>query len=132
MKTPQLSQITNNFPLYKLKFFCINPLEGLYVRRKSIIPYGEVSILSLGNLTPGTKFQLYAKVKSVSESLINISDDYEEFEFKFHPEMPNDLSSDEVILLFGHKADSEIVIEKILKTNLDWELYRKTRELESQ
>ena len=95
------------------------------------MPYGEVSILNLANLTSGTKFQLYAKVKSVSDSNIIISDDYEDFQFDLTTEMSINLVVDEVILIFGHIHDSGIQIDKVLKTNIDWKLYRKTRQLES-
>ncbi|NHJ00579.1 MAG: hypothetical protein EAX86_00475 [Candidatus Heimdallarchaeota archaeon] len=96
------------------------------------MPYGEVTILSLANLTSGTKFQLYGKVKSVGSDSILVSDEFAEFKFTLTPDILIETFPEEMVLIFGYKVDSGVQIERILKTNIDWELYKKTRELESR
>ena len=100
------------------------------MRRKSLIPFGETTILSLLSTTAGIKFQLIAKVKNTNQSKIIITDDHEDLELETEGEELSDLKVGETVIVFGEKLDSGIKKEHILRLNLDWELYRKTRELE--
>lgn len=100
------------------------------MRRKSLIPFGETTILSLLSTTAGIKFQSIAKVKNTNQSKIIITDDHEDLELETEGEELSDLKVGETVIVFGEKLDSGIKKEHILRLNLDWELYRKTRELE--
>ncbi|MHA2243456.1 MAG: hypothetical protein ACXADY_00655 [Candidatus Hodarchaeales archaeon] len=100
------------------------------MRRKSSIPYGETTILSLLNITSGTKFQLFAKVKKANQAKVTITDDNEDLEIEIEEEELSDFEVGDTIIVFGEKLDSGIKKEHIIKLNLDWDLYLKTRELE--
>lgn len=100
------------------------------MRRKSSIPYGETTILSLLNIASGTSFQLIAKVKNVNQAKVTVTDDKEDLEIEIEEEELSDLEVGEIIIVFGEKLDSGIKKEHIIKLNLDWDLYWKTRELE--
>lgn len=100
------------------------------MRRKSSLPYGETTIMSLLNISSGTKFQLIAKVKNVTQTKILVTDDFEDFELNIKGLEHPDLEVGEIIIIFGEKLDSEIRNERLLKLNLDWDLYKKTREIE--
>ncbi len=100
------------------------------MRRKSSIPYGETTILSLLNIASGTSFQLIAKVKNANQAKVIVTDDKEDLEIEIEEEELSDLEVGEIIIVFGEKLDSGIKKEHIIKLNLDWDLYWKTRELE--
>lgn len=100
------------------------------MRRKFPIPYSETTILSLQNIAADTKFQIIAKVKSFDQTEITITDDHEDLELNIEGEELPDLEIGEVVIVFGEKSDSGIVKERIIRSNLDWALYQKTRELE--
>lgn len=100
------------------------------MRRKSPIPYGETTILSLLNIASGTKFQLITKVKNANQSKVTVTDDNEDLEIEIEEEELSDLEVGETIIVFGEKLDSGIKKEHIIKLNLDWDLYWKTREFE--
>ncbi len=100
------------------------------MRRRSSLPYGETTIMSLLNIPSGTKFQLIAKVKNVTQTKILVSDDFEDLELNIEGLEHPDLEAGEIIILFGEKLDSEIRNDRLLKLNLDWDLYKKTREIE--
>lgn len=102
------------------------------MRRKSSIPYGETTILSLQNIAADTKFQLIAKVKNVDQTKITITDNHENLELNIEGEELPDLEIGDTVIVFGEKSDSGIVKERIIRSNLDWGLYQKTRELESK
>ncbi|MFX0185936.1 MAG: hypothetical protein ACFE95_22860 [Candidatus Hodarchaeota archaeon] len=102
------------------------------MRRKSLIPYSETTILSLLNMTTDIKFQVIAKVKLVSENKILISDNHEDLELSIEGEELPHLDIGETIIVFGEKKDSEIKKERILRLKLDWDLYLKTQEIESR
>ena len=104
--------------------------EGDEMRRKSPIPYGETTILSLLNIASGTKFQLITKVKNANQSKVTVTDDNEDLEIEIEEEELSDLEVGETIIVFGEKLDSGIKKEHIIKLNLDWDLYWKTREFE--
>ncbi len=100
------------------------------MRRKSSIPYEETTLLSLSNTTVDTKFQLVAKVKNVDQMKITVTDDNEDLEITIEGEELPDLKAGDSIIIFGEKSDSEIKKERIIKLNLDWDLYKQTREIE--
>lgn len=100
------------------------------MRRKSLIPYEETTLLSLSNTTVDTKFQLVAKVKNVDQMKITVTDDNEDLEITIEGEELPDLKAGDSIIIFGEKSDSEIKKERIIKLNLDWDLYTQTREIE--
>jgi len=106
--------------------------EGDEMRRKSSIPYGEITILSLQNMTVDTKFQIIAKVKHINQTKITITDDCDDLEIYIEGEELPDLEIGEIIIVFGKKSASGIIKEHIIKSNLDWDLYQKTRALESK
>ncbi|MHA2223690.1 MAG: hypothetical protein ACXAC8_00555 [Candidatus Hodarchaeales archaeon] len=100
------------------------------MRRKSLIPYGETSILSLSNMTYGTKFQFTAKVRKINQMKIVIADDHDELEIDIDEEVPSDLKIGETIIVFGEKLKSGFKKEKIVKLRIEWDLYTRTRDLE--
>ena len=102
------------------------------MRRKATVPYGETSILSLANITAGTKFQFIAKIIDISQTVITVSDDHEKMDFTVSEEELADLDVGEIIIVFGEKTETGIQKDQILKLNLDWGLYVKTRDLESK
>ena len=100
------------------------------MRRKSLIPYQETTILSINNFSPGTKFLLIAKVKDVIQEKITVTDDHEDLEFIIDEEELSDITVGKTVVVFGEKSDSAIKKERIIGLNLDWDLYLKTREFE--
>ncbi len=104
--------------------------EGDEMRRKSSMPYGETTILSLQNITDDTKFQIIAKVKNINQRKITITDDREDLELNIEGEELPDLEIGEIIIVFGKKSASGIIKEHIIRSNLDWDLYQETRALE--
>lgn len=102
------------------------------MRRKASIPYGETTILSLLNMTAGNKFQLIAKIKDISSRKVTIHDDHEEIDFIISKDEVSDLKVGDVIFLFGKKDETGIQKDCIIKSSLDWDLYLKTRDLESR
>ena len=116
----------------KIPLSLIEVKEGDKMRRKSSIPYGETTILSLQNIAVDAKFQIVAKVKSINQTKLTITDDHEDLELNIEREELPDLEIGEIVIVFGEKSDSGIVKERIIRSNLDWGLYQKTRELESK
>ena len=116
----------------KILHSLIEVKEGDEMKRKSSMPYGETTILSLQNITADTKFQIIAKVKDINPPKIIITDDREDLEFNIEGEELPDLEIGETIIIFGEKSVSGIIKEHIIKSNLDWGLYQKTRALESK
>ncbi|MHA1972206.1 MAG: hypothetical protein ACTSW1_04385 [Candidatus Hodarchaeales archaeon] len=102
------------------------------MKRKSRMPYGETSLLSLRNLTPGTKFQCIVRLKRITEEKVLLSDEHEEIEIPWEKSEELQGKEEKVLLLFGKVDESGIIPEKILETNLDWDLYNKVREFESR
>ncbi len=102
------------------------------MRRKSLINYGETTLLSLSNLTAGTKFQVVAQVKDIDPPRITINDNYDNLELSIEEETLSGLEVGETVILFGEKIESGVKKERILAVNFDWSLYQKTRELESR
>ncbi|MFX1286151.1 MAG: hypothetical protein ACFFB5_21080 [Promethearchaeota archaeon] len=100
------------------------------MRRKSSIPYEETTVLSLLSLTADIKFQLIAKVKSVDQKKIIVTDDHEDLEIPLEEEEMIDFKAGDTITIFGEKLDSKIKREHIIKLNLNWDLYQQTREIE--
>jgi hypothetical protein len=98
------------------------------MRRKLPIPYEETTILSLQNMSNGTKFQLISQIKSVDKNTISITDGNEEFTFEVDQKMLFDLKADEIVNIFGVKIETDYDIIRIIRSNLDWNLYKKTRE----
>ena len=45
------------------------------MKRISLIPYGDISLLSLAGITPGTKFRLFIKIKEITKDKIMFFDD---------------------------------------------------------
>ena len=116
----------------KILLSLIEVKEGDEMRRKSSMPYGETTILSLQNITADTKFQIIAKVKDINQTKITVTDDREDLEIYIEGEELSDLEIGEIIIIFGKKSTSGITKEHIIKSNLDWDLYQKTRALESK
>ncbi len=102
------------------------------MRRKFSVPYDETTILSLHNIAVDTKFQLIAKVKNINQTKITITDDHENLELNIEGEELPGLETGDIVIVFGKKLDSGIKKERIIKSNLDWGLYQKTRELEAK
>ncbi|MHA1968236.1 MAG: hypothetical protein ACW964_10585 [Candidatus Hodarchaeales archaeon] len=102
------------------------------MRRKLPIPYEETTILSLQNMSNGTKFQLISQIKSVDKNTISITDGNEEFTFEVDQKMLFDLKADEIVNIFGVKIETDYDIIRIIRSNLDWNLYKNTREIESK
>jgi hypothetical protein len=100
------------------------------MKRISQVPYEEVSILSLPNITPGTKFQLFAKIKEFNDNNLLLTDEINDFSFSFETvDFPN-IEIGDLVLVFGRKEEDDIELVKIIKMNLDWTLFTKTRNLE--
>jgi len=98
--------------------------------RKSIRPYEEITILSLGNITNETKFQLFCKIKAKEEAYIILSDDHSESKFSLKDKKFLDVHIGDVVMAFGQKNGEEMYLDKLIKLNLDWSLLVKTRALE--
>lgn len=102
------------------------------MRRKLPIPYEETTILSLHNMANGTKFQLISQINGIEQNTISITDGHEKFSFNVDQELLFDLQTDEIVNIFGVKTDAEFEIIRIIRSNLDWSLYKKTKEIESK
>ena len=102
------------------------------MRRKSTIPFEETSLLSLQNMTSGTKFQLVTRINDKKQNTVSLTDDHDELEVVIENNDLSGLEVGETIIIFGEKTDSSFIPIKIIKSNLDWGLYCKTRELESR
>ncbi|MFW9778742.1 MAG: hypothetical protein ACFFE8_07785 [Candidatus Heimdallarchaeota archaeon] len=101
------------------------------MRRKTLVPYGETTILALKNMASETDFRLIAKIKEIREGILLLTDDHEEIDISVEGiELP-DLEVGNVVIVFGKKTSSGILGSQILWSNLDWKLYTETRELES-
>jgi len=102
------------------------------MRRKSTIPYEETSLLSLQNMTSGSKFQLVTKIIDKKQNIVSLTDDHDKLEVVIENNDLSGLEVGETIIIFGEKTDSSFIPIKIIKSNIDWGLYCKTRELESR
>jgi len=92
------------------------------------MPYGETTLLSLTNLTTDTKFRCLVKLIEFKNGIARITDDHEELKIEIGAELIKNFNEGDIIFLFGEIQESGIKINKILKTNLDWELYYKMKE----
>ena len=100
------------------------------MKRISLIPYGDISLLSLASISPGTKFRLLSKVKEITDEKIVVFDDENEHSFSQPIDTSQDIQKDDVIVVFGMKEEESIKIEKIIKMNLDWAHLVKVQGLE--
>ena len=100
------------------------------MKRISLIPYGEISLLFLASVTPGTKFRLLSRIKEIDQEKIIFFDDKSEHNFTHSYESYQDIKKDDVVLVFGIKEESSINIDKIIQMNLDWSLLEKVKSLE--
>jgi hypothetical protein len=102
------------------------------MRRQTSIPYEETTLLSLHNMATGTKFQLISRIKAIKQNVISLTDNNEDLDLMVENEELSDLNIGQLIVVFGEKTDTGFTTVKIVKSNLDWDLYRRTRELESR
>lgn len=100
------------------------------MKRISLIPYGDISLLSLAGITPGTKFRLFSKIKEITKDKIIFFDDQNEHNITRSNDSYKGIKKDDVVLVFGTKEESTLKIEKILSMNLDWTLLSKVQDLE--
>jgi hypothetical protein len=100
------------------------------MKRISLIPYGDISLLSLSSITPGTKFRLFSRIKEIAKDKIVFFDDQNEHSITHSNESYQDINRNDIVLAFGIKEESSIKIEKIIKMNLDWALLAKVESLE--
>ena len=100
------------------------------MKRISQIPFEEVSILSLANISLGTKFQLFGKVNELTSNNLLLSDEINEFTFSIEAIDLSSIKTGDVVLVFGEKEEAGIKLVKVIKMNLDWALLVKTRNLE--
>ncbi len=100
------------------------------MKRISLIPYGDISLLSLASITPGTKFRLFSKIKEITKDKIVFFDDQNEHSLTHSTETFKGIKKDDVVLAFGIKEESSLKIEMILQMNLDWALLTKVQDLE--
>jgi hypothetical protein len=105
--------------------------RGEQMRRKILVPYGETTILALKNMSSDTDFQFVAKITEIQEGNLLLADDHDNIDISVEGIGLPDLEVDNTVIVFGKKENSEIIVSQILKSNLDWGLYVKTRELES-
>ena len=98
------------------------------MKRKSLMPFGETTLLSLTNLTTDTKFRCLVKLKEIEKEKIQVTDDHGELEIEIDINNIKDFNEGDIAILFGEIQESRIKIIKLLKTNLDWELYFKMKE----
>lgn len=101
------------------------------MKRKILAPYGETTILALRNISSDTDFQFVAKIKEIRGVSLLLADDHEDLDLSVAGIALPDLEVGNTVIVFGKKTNSEIKISQILKSNLDWGLYVKTRELEA-
>lgn len=102
------------------------------MRRRTEISYGETTILSLQNITIGSKVQIIANVKTVDQSNITVTDGLEDLEIGIEGEELSNLRVGETVIIFGKKHDTGLEIDHIKTLNLDWNLYQKMWKLESR
>ena len=100
------------------------------MKRISLIPYGDISLLSLASITPGTKFRLFSRIKEINKDNIVFFDDQNEHSFPHSNDSYKDIKKDDVVLVFGDKEESSIKIENIIQMNLDWSLLVKVQLME--
>ena len=100
------------------------------MKKISLIPYGDISLLSLTNTTSETKFRLYSKVKEIVKDEIILFDDNSEHSFPYSSEFNPDIKKDDVVLVFGVKDESGIEIDQIIRMNLNWSHLVKLQSLE--
>ncbi|MFX0084531.1 MAG: hypothetical protein ACFFAU_02560 [Candidatus Hodarchaeota archaeon] len=102
------------------------------MRRRTSIPYGEVTLLSLHNMATGTKFQLISRIKAIKQNIISLTDNSEDLDVIVEDEELSDFNMGQLVIIFGEKTEDGFKTIKIIKSNLDWDLYCRTRELESR
>ncbi len=100
------------------------------MKRIALIPYGDISLLSLASITPGTKFRLFSRIKEITKDRIVFFDDHNEHSFTHSNDSYQEIKKDDVVFAFGIKEESSIKIEKIIQTNLDWSLLVKVQSME--
>ena len=98
--------------------------------RTSIRPYEEITVLSLANIASGTKFQCFCKIKEKEDAYVVLSDDKSEHKFIFEENLLVDVEIGDIVLAFGQKEESGMNLEKVIKLNLDWSLFVKSRVVE--
>ena len=100
------------------------------MKRISLIPYGDISLLSLAGIASGTKFRLFSKIKKITKDKIVFFDGQKEYSIAHSNESYKGIKKDDVVLVFGTKEESTPKIEKILLMNLDWALLTKVQDIE--
>ena len=100
------------------------------MKRISLIPYGDISLLSLASITSGTKFRLFTKIKEITKDKIIFFDEQNEYSFSHSTESYQDIKKGDVVLVFGTKEESSLKIEKIMRMDLDWPSLTKVQVLE--
>lgn len=98
------------------------------MKRKSNMPYGETTLLSLTSLTTDTKFRCLVRIIEITIEMIRITDNHEELEIEIRNDDVKDFEEGDIAFLFGEIQESGIKVKKLLKTNLDWDLYYKMKE----
>ncbi len=83
-------------------------------------------------MSTDTKFQFIAKVIEIDEKQIKVSDGSEDISILLKHDNLLNLNIGDIIIVFGEKVNTKIEEEHILKLNLDWDLFQKTQECESQ
>jgi len=87
--------------------------------------------MALLNMTSDTKFQFIAKIVEINEEQIKVSDGSEDINLYSIHEKLVDLDIGDTVIVFGEKINSKIKEDRILRINLEWDLFQKTREFES-
>jgi len=100
------------------------------MKRISLIPYGDISLLSLASITSGTKFQFFSRIKDITKDNVVFFDDQNEHSFTHSDDSYQGIKKDDVVLVFGNKEESSIRIERIIQMNLDWSHLVKIQSLE--
>ncbi len=100
------------------------------MKRTSIRPYEEITILSLANIAATTKFQFFCKVKEKVDAYVILSDDNSEYKFTFSEDTFVDIKTGDIALAFGQKDELDLKLEKLIKLNLDWSLLIEARTVE--
>ena len=100
------------------------------MKRISLIPYGDISLLSLASITPGTKFRLFSRIKEITKDKVVFFDDQNEHSFPHSNGSFENIKKDDVVLAFGIKEESSIKIENIIQMDLDWSLLVKVQSME--
>lgn len=102
----------------------------MLMKRISLIPYGDISLLSLASITPRTKFRLFSRIKEITKDNIIFFDDQNEHSLAHSNDSYKDIKKDDVVAVFGTKEESSVKIEKIIKLNLDWSLLVEVQAME--